>query len=188
MGHWETQMVEVACAPVRCRCRLHRGCGGCGSCGGCCDPCAAPATRTVCQRVWVPNCVTEEVPVTVCRTVMVNEPCTYTVQLCRQETRQVTVKVMHCRLEQRTRSYQVCTMKPEVRTRVVPCTRYEMQQQTREVTRTVCVPVQVEKDVQVRVCHMVERKVQVPVTPSCAPSCVRRVRGCRSVGCGGCGC
>jgi hypothetical protein len=194
-GHWETQMVEVACAPVRCfKCcvRLRR-CGarcGCCSCGGCGDPCP-PATQTVCKQVWVPKLETVQVPVTVCRTQWVDEPCTYTVTACRPETRTVTVKVLHCRTEQRTRTYQVCQMKAETRTQTVPVTTYQTQQQTREVTRLVCIPEQVEQDVQVQVCRMVEKRVQLPVsTGCCVPACLRcpRVRCCRVIGGGGCGC
>jgi len=85
------------------------GCGGCGNgCGGCGSGCgngcgssaaggdgcgsAAPATRTVCRRVWVPNVVTQEVPVTTYKNETSEEAYTYNVTLCRDEVRQRTVK------------------------------------------------------------------------------------------------
>jgi hypothetical protein len=65
-GHWEVQMVQVPCySGSRC-CRRRMWC----------DPCCV-TVRTVCQRVWVPNLVEEEVTVTVCRPEIVEEPYEY---------------------------------------------------------------------------------------------------------------
>ncbi len=46
----------------------------------------APATTTVCRRVWVPNIVTEQITVTTYQNQMSTQEYTYTVTLCRTET------------------------------------------------------------------------------------------------------
>jgi hypothetical protein len=182
-GHWETQMVEVCCAPRRC---CMRSC--CGGCGCCCQPC----TTTVCRKVWVPNIVEEEVTCTVYKQHMVEEPYEYHVTVCKPETRTCMVKVCNMRQETRTRTCHVTTYETEVMEKEVPYTVCVPQEKTwtetvtyyeqvpEEVTRTitVCVPQQVEKEIQVNVCRMVPKTIQVPVC-GCGGCCVRRCcRGC----------
>ena len=93
-GHWDTCVEEVPCGGSCCRrrCCLSK----CGSCGGCCG------TRTVCRKVWVPNVVTKQVPVTVCRTVMEEQPYEYCVTVCKPETRTCQVRVCDYKTEVRT--------------------------------------------------------------------------------------
>ena len=178
-GHCETQMVEVPCLPRRCGLFGHRGCGGC---------CCQPSTTTVCQKVWVPNVVEEQVTVTVCKPQIVEEPCEYTVTVCKPEVRTCTVRVCDYKQEVRTMkccvttyetdvvqkevAYTVCVPQQKTWTETVTC----YQTQAEEVTRTVtvCVPHQVQKEVQVNVCRMVPKTVQVPV----------QCGGCCSRGCG----
>lgn len=188
-GHWETQMVEVACLPCAPRrCGLFRH--GCSTC--CCQPC----TTTVCRSVWVPNVVEEQVTVTVCKPQIVEEPYEYTVTVCKPEVRTCTVKVCDWKQEVRTMkchvttyetdvvqkevAYTVCVPQLKTWTETVTC----YQTQAEEVTRTVtvCVPHQVQKEVQVNVCRMVPKTVQVPVRcGTCCHGCA--VRSCRRCGC-----
>jgi len=86
-GQWETRVVEVPCGSSCGRRRCRRVC--------CCDPCGQATkgavqkgsvqkggTQTVCQQVWVPNLVQEEVTRTVCKPQIIEEPCEYTVTVC----------------------------------------------------------------------------------------------------------
>lgn len=145
-GRWGTQTLEVPCS-------RRNPCGGGYSCG------CAPATRTVCRRVWGPNVTTEEVPVTTYRTVTEEVPYEYTEVVCRPEERQRTVKVCSYRTEERTRTVPVTRYRAETKIRMVKECSYETQ----------TVPVQVQKEVQVRVCKMEPKTITVP--------CVRRSGG-----------
>ena len=90
------RLASVCCSVAGCCSPRRRACGdsgGCGDCGGC-EDCGATAggcapTTTVCQKVWVPNVVTKEVPVTVCKTVVENQPYEYCVTVCKPETAHV---------------------------------------------------------------------------------------------------
>ena len=84
---------------------------------GDCAPVASAVTCT--KSVWVPNIVTEEVPYTVYRQQMESVPYTYTVTVCKPETRTRTVPVTTYNTEERTRNYTVTVCKPETRTRTV---------------------------------------------------------------------
>jgi hypothetical protein len=138
-GQWEERAVEVACAPA---------CGGCGPCGA-----ADCAPRTIARtvKVWVPNLVKEEVPVTVYRTQMVEQPFEYTVTLCRPETKSMTVRVCEYETEEQSLEVQYTVCVPE------------QHMQTLEVTRVRCVPEQQTVQCTVQVPHVVEKQVQVPV-------------------------
>jgi hypothetical protein len=180
-GYWEVQMVQVPChTGLRC-CRRSK----------CCDPCCVP-TRTVCQRVWVPNLVEEDVTVTVCRPQMSEEPYEYQVTVCKPETRSTMVNVCQMRTEVRTAmctvtdyetvtaerqvSYTVCV--PQERTWIQTVTTYKQVAEQVPCTYTVCVPQQVEREVQVQVCQMVAQTIQVPVctVTCCRPCCRPRCR------------
>lgn len=207
-GQYQTQTVEVPCTPScgsgmlrhhrmhrcsRCGCRdngcscgCSEDCGGCGEAG--CD--CGPQTTTVCRQVWVPNMVTKEVPVTVCRQVVEQQPCQYTVTVCKpvtktckvrvcnyeMQTKTRMVRVCEYRTETRTRTYQTCTMVPQQMSREVQYTVCVPKMETRtrpvtvcnvvpyqqEVTYTVCVPHEVQKEVDVCVCKMTQKTVSVP--------------------------
>ena len=174
-GHWEVQTSEVAC-------------------GKCLSGCA-PRVYRVCKRVWVPNVVTEEVEVTVCRrqteevpyeycvTVMKPEQRSYTQKVCNwktetrtrtvrickteREQRTRTIQVRECKTEQRTRTekYTVCV--PETRTRTVNVTNYKQVSEEGVQKYNVCVPYTETKEVEVQVCKMVPKTITVPVCESC---------------------
>jgi hypothetical protein len=175
VGHWEVRMVEVPCRTGRWRhhCRV-----------SCCDPCCVP-TQVVCQKVWVPNIVQEQVMVTVCRPQIVEEPYEYQVTVHRPETRTALVDVCQMRTEVRSVrcmvteyepvredrqvAYTVCV--PQERRWIETVTHYrQVPEQVRRLV-TVCVPRQVEHVVQVPVCRMVAQTVQVPVHVHCRQAC-----------------
>ena len=68
-------------------------------------------------------------------------------------------------------SYTVCV--PETRTRNVQVVRYERVPEERTQTYTVMVPFTVDKEVQVRVCKMVEKTIteRVLVSGGCGNGC-----------------
>jgi hypothetical protein len=80
-------------------------------------------------------------------------------------------------MEEREVSYVVCVPQEKVWTEMVTTYRQVAEPVTQKVT--VCVPHQVEREVQVQCCRRVETTVQVPV---CAPACCRRIC-CRRCGC-----
>ena len=66
--------------------------------------------------------------------------------------------------EQATKEVQVTVCVPEERTRTYRCATTSAQPEEKTQTYTVCVPIQVEKQVEVQVCKMVAKEVQVPVS------------------------
>jgi len=177
-GHWETRTFEVpsGCCCRRAHCRRVCCCDPCG-------PCLKPCTHTVCRPVWVPNLVAEQVTHTVCRPRVVEEPCQYTVTVCKPETRTCTVRVCEMRQEVRSERCQVTTYEtsmiekdvaytvcvPKEKTWIETVTTYKQVPQEVTDTYTVCVPHQVEKEVPIQVCRLVPKTVKVPV---CSCSCV----------------
>ncbi len=128
--------------------------------------CSAPTTQTVTRRVWVPNVVTEDVPVVenvsqsqeVAYTVFeqhteqIPYECTYLVY--RPETRTGTRKVVNYVEESRTRNRKVVqyndetrtrtlkklSYKQETRTETIPVVSYTTEKRTKEVSFTFNVP------------------------------------------------
>jgi hypothetical protein len=140
-GHYECR--EVPCASHRCG-LFHRSC----------DDCCAPATKTV--SVYVPNMVTEQVPVTTCQRVCtpVTEKVKCTVY--KSVPKQETIKVTTCKLVYETKD-EKCIVN------VVKRTPYEA---TRKVA--VCVPVQ-EKVMCTRMVPVqVEKEVVCAPTSTCS--------------------
>jgi hypothetical protein len=170
MGHWECRLV-----PDCDHGHGHHGGGGflrrlCGRHRHeeeCCEPCGPPPMKVV--RVWCPNKVWVEQPVTTMARSCEYVPVQVQVTVCRTVARQVPCKVTVCRCVPVQQTVNVTCMVPTQ----VP---YEA---TRCVPR--CVPV-VEK---VQLCRMVCRTVekQVPVVECCAPPpCCEAVPCCASGG------
>jgi hypothetical protein len=192
-GHWVDQPQKVVCGSA---------CGGCGK------------EHYVSCRVWVPNIVRHQVRVPVMRPEWVEVPYQYNVTVMRPEQRRVVRQV--CRLEpqekvvmqrvceyepvERVRMVRVCEMQPRERMRevsYVECeerrevrmvneTRYRVVEEERVVNYTVCVPRRFEQEVEVDVCRMVPREIEVPVScescHDCAPAApvfARRAWRCR---------
>jgi hypothetical protein len=171
-GHWEDREVAACasdcgsgCADDCCgrrglfgRLRGACGCDACDACAGCATDCG-PSTA----RVWVPNVVTKTVPVTVMRPQMERQTYTYFATECRPERRTKTVQ--HCRYvaEPRTREVTETICVPKMVTQTCNVTRVRMEPVTKTLQYTAMVPHQVQKEVQVRVCKMVKKTVQVNV-------------------------
>jgi hypothetical protein len=156
MGHYECR--EVPCRES-CLARLRKCCHR----SDCCDPCPpCPPTKTV--KVWCPNKVWVETPVTCMKRVVECVPTCVQVTVCKMVPQQQTVRVC---------SYRCVT---DVKT--VPYTCMEARQVAFEAKRMVCkcVPCQ-EK---VTCCRMVCRTVQkqVPVTPCCDVCPITCCSGC----------
>ena len=159
-------------------------CGGCGNsaCGGGCGAGTggisygsiavsnaancAPATQMVSRRVWVPNVVTENVPVVEnqssteqvaytafeTQTEQVPYECTYVVYAPEQrtgtrqavdyvnETRTRSRKVVQYNEETRTRTHRELSYTQQTRTETVPYVTYTTEKRTKEISYTVNVP------------------------------------------------
>lgn len=163
--------VRQVCRPVMeqrtCRVTVDRGhwedvkCGGCGACGGC-GTC----------RVWCPNLVVEEVPVTVCRMEIVNEPCTYYTTVFRPEKRNGVRRICEFVHEEQVRDVQYTVMIPEKRERVRNVTTFRTEIEQRPQRYTVMVPRKVEREIVEMVCQMVPRMItcKIPVV-TCGGRC-----------------
>ncbi|MFT7640033.1 MAG: hypothetical protein ACI9G1_001772 [Pirellulaceae bacterium] len=202
-------------------------CGG-SACGGSTCGGSACGNTTSVARVWVPSVIQEQIAYTVNRCIMVNQPYTYNVTVNRPEIQVRKVRVCNYSTEVRTKTEKVCEYRTETRTKQVQVTDYHIEQRTRsipysvsvpsqrEVTRTVtyyetvneertqdytvCVPVQVQREVSTPVCRMVPQTVTVPTTvghSGCGggsysgSGCSKRYNGCGACGghcCRRCGC
>lgn len=151
-GHWE-QVSYSRAARVGCLSWL--------ACGGC-----APIVCCT-QMVWVPNIVEEQVPVTVCKYELVQEPYEYETTVYRQvqQVRRVPV----CRYEQRERrcNVQETVLVPQRRERLCNVTTYRQVAEQVMQQVPVMVPYQVQKETCVMVCRMVEKTVCYKVPVSC---------------------
>jgi hypothetical protein len=184
-GHWENHNVNVPCDGSQCG---GGGWFGWRNRGCCEDECCG--TMTVCNRVWVPNVQTKEVQVTVYKREVSEVPYTYTevvyrpenrtkmVTVCDYETRTRTKDVRVCSYRQETKTvpYRTCRWVteekardvvdtfcvPVTKTRTVPVTTYKQVPRERTVTYTDYVSREVEREVDVPVCRMVEKTIMVP--------------------------
>lgn len=157
LGHWEESTCYRTCVTA------WRGCLGWFGCG---SGCAVVACT---QMVWVPNIVKEEVPVTVCKYEMVEEPYEYTVTVYKPEQRTRTVKVCRYINQERTRQVQCVVCVPQQRECVQNVTTYKMVTEQQVQKYTVMVPYTVQRQVQVMVCKMVPQQVvcRVPICCGC---------------------
>ncbi|MBX3422761.1 MAG: ferredoxin [Pirellulaceae bacterium] len=173
-------------------CRARGGCNGCsragsipcgsgcgGASGGCASisgtsvshgvisgGCSSPVSQTVTRRMWVPNMVTEEVPVVENvtqeevisyttyeqQTTEVPYECTVVTYVLEErtgtrkvvdyvnETRTRTRKVIKYSDETRTRTRKELSHKQETRTQTVPYISYSTEKRTKEVSFTIHVP------------------------------------------------
>jgi len=150
-GHYECREVEDTSFMARCRkFRHHRG--------GCCDPCPPPCPTKV-VKVWCPNIVTVEVPVTrmqrTCSTV--NETIDVTVNKLVATQKVSKVTSYKCVTEQKEETYTVQVPRQvtyQATRNVLKCVPYQ-------ATRTVCrtVPYTEEVTATRMVCRTVEKQV-----------------------------
>jgi len=172
-GHWEERCVNAPapCAPATC------------APATCCpQTCCAPITC----RVWVPETIAKQVPVTCMKPVSVQEQFNYNVTLCRAEQRVEQVTVCEYKQEIRTREvpYTVCVPQKRVATQNVTTMRCVPEQRTSEYT--VMVPYQEEQQIPVQVCKYVPQTITecVAVPQTCAYGAA--YWGCGSFSNGGC--
>jgi hypothetical protein len=171
LGHYEEVLCDGGCAPAMgcspCYRRRLFGCGRCGGCGGCGGYAAGCGYDAGCgggvaqhtHQVWRPNVVTEQVPVTVWRNQMVQEPYEYTVTVYRPEERVQRVKVCEYVTEERSRDVQFTVCVPTQQTRTRNVTTYRVVTEPRVENYVVQVPHVVSREVDVMVCRMVPRTV-----------------------------
>jgi hypothetical protein len=142
LGHWD----EQPCEPPT----------GCHSC-------CAPKTR----KVWVPNIVDKPIQVTVMRPEVVQQPYEYTCTVMRPEMRTRKVQVCTYVYEQHPCEVRYTVCVPQQRTKTFNVTTYKCVPEEHVQKYQVCVPKTVEKQVEVRVCRMVEKTIHVPACGSC---------------------
>lgn len=184
-GHWEDAPAKE-CAPAGDCCQQVSCDSGCGR-RRCRRACASPCeVSDSCGpgRVWVPNLVQKEISYTCYTTVKEEQPYSFKVTVYKRENRTRTVKKCSYVNEKKTREVSYTRCVPEQRTKSREVTRYECVPTEKTVTYKVCVPHQVEKEVQVRVCKLVPKTVMVPACSddSCGSGDCgvgRRCRRCR---------
>jgi hypothetical protein len=156
------------------------------SCPASCDPCAS-CVQTCCMpitcRVWVPETIAKQVPVTCMKPQYVQQPYNYTVTLCRPEQRTQDVTLCEFRQEVRSREipFTVCVPQKRVATQNVTTIKCVPEQRTGQYT--VMVPYQEQQQIQVQVCKYVPQTVT-----ECVPVCSYETAywGCGSCVSGGC--
>jgi hypothetical protein len=117
-------------------------------------------------QVWVPNVVTEQVPVTIYKPQYVDEPYQYDEIVCRPEVRNVTVQIPKPVYEVKSRQMTCVVPVCKQVTAQVPVTTLRTVIEPKVVNYTALVPVPVTKQVQVPVCTLVPKTVQCLV-PGC---------------------
>jgi len=151
-GHWEHQCVQTGC-------KTKKTCCGCET---------VPTYKN--KRVWVPNCVTTQVPVHTCRTESVQEPYTYCETICKPCTKTETVNV--CKMvesvESRVENYFECVPVTKTVTNNVTVCKQVQVTETRKCTSYE--RREVVKECKVAVCKMVPKTIQVCETP-CNTGC-----------------
>jgi hypothetical protein len=174
-GHWEDRPIatQASCDPCPTAFTWSVSYGGYGSgFAGCPTACPQTACPTSCApattRVWVPNIVHEQVPTTVMRQQIVNQPYEYTCTVMRPEQRSYTVNVCDHRQEQRSREVNFVEYVPTKRTFTENVTTCRWVPEERSEQYTVMVPRQVQRDIQVQVCRMVPEEITVQT--ACYPT------------------
>lgn len=167
-GHWEDVIVDAGCSSYGYG-RWHRAFSGVdvANGGGYDAGCAPQVTHMVC-RVWKPNIVTEEVPVTVWRTETVDEPYEYHVTVFYPEVRSQRVKVCDFVTEEKQREVQVTFCVPERRESVRNVYSYRPIVEPHVEQFIVQVPHVVAKEIEVQVCRMVPKRVVCKVPIGCS--------------------
>jgi len=128
---------------------------------------------THCCQVWVPNVVTEKVPVTVYKPQFVEEAFQYQVMTCRQEQRTIQEQVAKPVYETKSREVSYVVPVSKQIERQVPQTTLKPVMEQRTVNYTVMVPQRIERQVTVPVRTMVAKQVtyQVPTCNTCGSGC-----------------
>jgi len=153
-----------------------------------CKPVAVQTTRTVCRdaggwqtqsytdccgcthscQVWVPNMVTQQVPVTVYQPQMMQEQFNYNVVTLQPQQQTINEQVAKPVYETQTRDVSYYVPVAKQIEQQIPRTTFKQVTENRTVNYTVMVPERVERQVQVPVCTMVPKQVTYMVPP-CGP-------------------
>ena len=157
-GHFENVTCVVPCR----HCHHHRH--GCGACGGC-------GVVHVTRRVWCPNYVAVQVPVTVWQNKYVEEKFEYDVTVCRPEVHTRKVKVCRYVTEKQSREINYTAYEQEEREQTRNVTTCKVVAEERKQQCTVMVPHQVEKEITVMVCRTVAETIVCQVPICCVPCC-----------------
>ena len=126
----------------------------------CCGPCGETVIKKV--SCYEPKMVQKEVEYTVHETVCEKVPYTTTIETCEPVTKTRTVKRLVNKTEMKKHESKYVTYEPLEKFERKYVTVCEKVPETKIVTETVCVPYEVEKEVEVRVCKMVPKTVRVP--------------------------
>lgn len=110
-------------------------------------------------QVWMPNLVTEQVPCTVFKPQLFQEPCTVETVVCRPEERKFTERVAKPVYETVTRNVSCTVAVPKVVEKQVARTTYRPVVEKKLVNVTEMVPTRVERQVTVPVCMIVAKVV-----------------------------
>lgn len=153
-GHWAPRP-QTACTP---------NCCGLG-CAACCGP----------AQVWVPNVVQRKVACTVMRPKFEPVKYTYMATVMKREVHHREAQVCRMVPEHKTREVteNICVPKQVMETCQV--TRYRRIPEQREIQCTVMVPHRVQKEIQVPVCHWVEKTVTLDTATACVADCCERL-------------
>jgi hypothetical protein len=160
------QGVRTVARPVQetvmqtvCRDLGHYECRSYTDCCGCVHTC----------RIWVPQTITEQVPVTVCRVELEQVPYEYPVTLCKPEMRTIQDRVCDVHVEMRTKEVPYTYCVPRQVERVVNETYYRCQPEEKVVRRMVMVPSTEMRQVPVCRTRMVPKEVRcLAYGPACA--------------------
>jgi hypothetical protein len=157
-----------------------------------CKPVQAQAMKTVCKdlgqwttksyvdhagctqtcQVWLPNIVTEQVPVTVWKPQFVQEPYQYEAIVCKPVVRNVVARVPRPIFEPKTREVSCVVPVCRLVEQQVPCTSYRTVVEPKVINYTAMVPVPVTRQVTVPVCTLVPKTITYAIG-GCGPD------GCR---------
>jgi hypothetical protein len=118
-------------------------------------------------QVWVSKCVTEEVPCTVYKPQLFEEPCTVETVVCRPEVRQFTQRVAKPVYETVNRTITCTVAVPKVVEKQVARTTYRPVLENKVINVTDMVPTRVERQVTVPVCTLVPKTIACPVSTCC---------------------
>jgi hypothetical protein len=161
--HTETrQAVRTVCRPVAVQ-ETYTVCKDMGHCETRCYVDCCGCTHTC--EVYVPNIVTEQVPVTVYKPQYTQEQYSYNVVVCRPEQRTISEQVAKPVYETRTREVSYVVPVAKQIERQVPRTTLRPVTENKVVNYTVMVPHRVDRQVTVPVCTMVAKQVTYAVQP-----------------------
>ena len=129
-------------------------------------------------QVWVPNIVTEDVEVQVCRPQMETETFTYNVTVCKPQTETRTFKVCEMVREENTRDVQFVSVEAKQVEKTFTENYFENVAEEKEISYVENVQETSQREVQVAKTRMVPKEVTYTVYPN-GNGCQTNYGGCR---------